>query len=67
MFSEAQGDEIWYPVNDGSFIPTTVIDGVGQPKVESFWTNDNRKKMLYDKKKKNNCISLRKGRILLSV
>lgn len=52
MFSEAQGDEIWYLVNDGSFIPTTVIDGVGQPKVESFWTNDNRKKMLYDKKKK---------------
>lgn len=53
MYLEAQEDEIWSVVKDKPFIPTSIISGVGQPKKKSYWTNDDHKKVLYDKKSKN--------------
>lgn len=44
-------------VMDGPYILTTVINGVSQQKVESSWTDDDNKKVLYDKKEKNIIVS----------
>src|ERR1044072_1802909 len=47
---EAQGDEVWKAVLNGPFVPTSVVNGVGTPKIESSWDDDDKKKVLYDKK-----------------
>jgi hypothetical protein len=47
---EAQGDGIWKAVVDGPFIPMSVVNGVGTPKIESSWDEDDKKKVLNDKK-----------------
>lgn len=47
---EAQGEDIWDAVENGPFIPTTVINNVEQVKVKGFWNNDDKKKMLFDKR-----------------
>ncbi|KAK2450000.1 hypothetical protein QL285_009141 [Trifolium repens] len=46
---EAQGDGIWKAVVDGPFIPMSVVNGVGRPKIESSWDEDDKKKVLNDK------------------
>ncbi|XP_050877803.1 uncharacterized protein LOC127081601 [Lathyrus oleraceus] len=47
---EAQGEEIWDPVQNGPFVPTTVVNGVGSSKPKTSWDDDDKKKVLYDKK-----------------
>lgn len=48
---EAQGEEIQNAVENDSFIPTSVINGVGTPK-KNPWDEDDKKNVLY--RKKNN-------------
>ncbi|WJX50352.1 hypothetical protein P8452_36670 [Trifolium repens] len=47
---EAQGDGIWNAVAEGPFIPMSVVNGVGTPKIQSSWDEDDKKKVLNDKK-----------------
>ncbi|KAK2382430.1 rust resistance kinase Lr10 [Trifolium repens] len=47
---EAQGDCIWNTVVEGPFIPMSVVNGVGTPKIQSSWDEDDKKKVLNDKK-----------------
>ncbi|KAK2357503.1 gag-protease polyprotein [Trifolium repens] len=47
---EAQGDGIWNAVAEGPFIPMSVVNGVGTPKIQSSWDEDDKKKILNDKK-----------------
>src|SRR4030066_1253041 len=49
-YLEAQGEEIWNVVENGPFIPTTVVNDVVQVKVKTSWTDDDKKKLLFDKK-----------------
>lgn len=46
---EAQGKEIWDVVENGVFIPTSVVNGVGTPKAKSSWDEDDKKKVIYNK------------------
>ena len=41
---EAQGDGIWKAVVEGPFVPMSVVNGVGTPKIESSWDEDDKKK-----------------------
>lgn len=41
---------MWKAVIEGPFVPTTVVNGVGTPKPEASWDEDDEKKVLYDKK-----------------
>lgn len=47
---EYQGKDVWKVVLEGLFIPTTIVNGVGTPKLEASWNEDDEKKVLYDKK-----------------
>ncbi|CAJ2660665.1 unnamed protein product [Trifolium pratense] len=47
---EAQGDGIWKAVVEGPFVPMSVVNGVGTPKIQSSWDEDDKKKVLNDKK-----------------
>jgi oligoribonuclease (3'-5' exoribonuclease) len=47
---EAQGNGIWKAVVKGSFVPMSVVNGVSTPKTESSWDEDDKKKILNDKK-----------------
>ena len=47
---EAHGEEIWDAVENGPFIPVMVINGVGSSKPKTTWDDDDKKKVLYDKK-----------------
>ena len=47
---EAQGEEVWDAVENGPFIPVTVINGVCSSKPKTAWDDDDKKKVLYDKK-----------------
>lgn len=47
---EAQGEEIWDAVENGLFVPTSVVNGVGTVKIKSSWDEDNKKKVIYNKK-----------------
>ncbi|KAK2422681.1 gag-protease polyprotein [Trifolium repens] len=47
---EAQGDGIWNTVAEGPFIPMSVVNGVGTPKIQSSWDDDDKKKVFNDKK-----------------
>ena len=49
-YLEAQGEEIWNAVENGPFIPTTVVNDVVQVKIKTSWTDDDKKKLLFDKK-----------------
>jgi hypothetical protein len=49
-YLEAQGEEIWDAVENGPFIPTTVTNNVEEIKVKGSWTDDDKKKVLFDKK-----------------
>lgn len=52
MYLESQGEEIWNVVENGQFILTIVINNVEQPKVKGSWNDDDKKKMMYDKKER---------------
>lgn len=52
-YLEAQGEEIWDAVENGPYVPTTVINDEVQNKVKTAWTDDDKKRVLYDKKAKN--------------
>ncbi|MCI86446.1 hypothetical protein A2U01_0107727, partial [Trifolium medium] len=41
---QAQGDGIWKTVVDEPFVPTSVVNGVDTPKIESSWDEDDKKK-----------------------
>ena len=47
---EAQGEEIWDAVQNGPFVPVTGVNGVGSSKPKTTWDDDDKKKVLYDKK-----------------
>src|SRR3954468_7738423 len=50
---EAQGEEVWEAVQNGPFVPTTVVDGVESTKLKVSWNDDDKKKVVYDKKEIN--------------
>lgn len=39
-YLKAQGDDIWDVVENGLFIPTSVVNGVGTYKIKSVWDED---------------------------
>src|ERR1044072_5748785 len=47
---EAQGEEIWNAVENGPFAPVCVVNGVGSSKPKASWDEDDKKKVLFDKK-----------------
>lgn len=47
---EPQGREIFKAFENGRFIPTSVVNGIGTHKLESSWDEDDEIKVLYDKK-----------------
>ncbi|CAJ2637485.1 unnamed protein product [Trifolium pratense] len=47
---EAQEDDIWKAIVEGPFVPMSVVNGVGTPKIQSSWDEDDKKKVLNDKK-----------------
>ncbi|XP_073222346.1 uncharacterized protein [Cicer arietinum] len=52
-YLEAQGDDIWDAVENGPYVPKTVIDNKEETNIKASWTNDDKRKMLFDKKAKN--------------
>src|SRR4051812_40128577 len=50
---EARGEEVWEVVQNGPFVPTTIVDGVESTKLKVSWNDDDRKKVLADKKAVN--------------
>src|SRR3954470_19336605 len=46
---EAQ-EEVWEAVQNGPFVPTTIVDGVESTKLKVSWNDDDRRKVLADKK-----------------
>lgn len=47
---EAKGEEVWDAVENGLFVPTSVVNGVGTTKIKSPWDEDDKKKVIYNKK-----------------
>ncbi|XP_050875648.1 uncharacterized protein LOC127079286 [Lathyrus oleraceus] len=47
---EAQGDGIWEIVENGPHNPTSMVNGVGTPKIKSSYDEDDKKRILNDKK-----------------
>ncbi|XP_073221498.1 uncharacterized protein [Cicer arietinum] len=50
---EAQGDGIWDAVENGHHIPTTVINNKEEIKIKNSWTDEDKRKVLFDTKAKN--------------
>lgn len=40
---EAQGKEVWGGIENGSFVPTSVANGMGTTNIKSLWINDDKK------------------------
>lgn len=53
MFLESHGLEVWDTVEEWPFIPTNNVEGVEQPKHKKSWSENDKKKTIYDKKAKN--------------
>lgn len=53
MYLKVQGEEIWDIFENGPFVPTMVINNIEQVKVKSSRNNDDKWKVLYDKKLKD--------------
>src|SRR3954466_13688851 len=51
---EAQGEEVWEVVLEGPHVPVTVVDGVASNKPKLSWDDNDRKKVLANKKAINN-------------
>jgi len=47
---EAQGEGIWDAVEDGPHNPMSVVNGIGTPKIKSSYDEDDKKKILNEKK-----------------
>src|SRR3954468_8425244 len=47
---EAQGEEVWEAVQQGPHVPITVVNGVGSEKPKASWDDNDRKRVLADKK-----------------
>src|SRR3954470_18609517 len=47
---EAQGEEVWEAVLQGPHVPTTVVNGIGSEKPKASWDDNDRKRVLADKK-----------------
>lgn len=52
-YLEAQGDDIWDAVENDPFIPATIINNAEQVKLKGSQNDDDRKKVIFDKKAKN--------------
>ncbi|XP_073224826.1 uncharacterized protein [Cicer arietinum] len=52
-YLEPQGDDIWDAVKNGPYVPKMVIDNKEEKKIKVSWTNDDKRKVLFDKKAKN--------------
>lgn len=50
---EAQGEDIWETVENGLHIPISVVNGVDTHKVKVFYDEDDKKKILNEKKTNN--------------
>src|SRR3954465_16026615 len=50
---EAQGEEVWEVVLQGPHVPIMVINGVGSEKPKASWDDNDRKRVLADKKAVN--------------
>lgn len=50
---EAQREEVWDVAENGLFISTSVVNGIGTPKIKNSWVeNDNKKSCLRQESKK---------------
>ncbi|XP_058763525.1 uncharacterized protein LOC131636971 [Vicia villosa] len=47
---EAKGEEVWEAVIQGPHVPITVVNGVGSEKPKASWDDNDRKRVLADKK-----------------
>lgn len=47
---EARGEKIWDVVENGQFVLTSVVNSVRTIKIKSSWDEDDKKKVLYDRK-----------------
>nr|XP_012574012.1 uncharacterized protein LOC105852565 [Cicer arietinum] len=52
-YLDAQVDDIWDAVENGPYVPKTVIDNKKKTKTKASWTYDNKRKVMFDKKAKN--------------
>lgn len=59
LYLEAQGDEIWSVVKNGTFIPTIVINNLEQPKYKILGMMPTRRKCCMIRRKKYTCICFR--------
>lgn len=50
---EAEREEIWDAIENGFFVPTSVINDVGITKIKSSWNEDDKKNVLYNNKETN--------------
>lgn len=53
MYLEAQGKEIEMYIENGPFVTTTIINNVEQAKVKGSLSEDDKNKVLFDRKVKN--------------
>lgn len=47
---EAQGEEIWDAVKNVLFVLVSIVNGVDTTKIKSYWNENDKKKVLYNKK-----------------
>lgn len=59
-YLEIQGDDIWDGVEIGRLIPTTIINNEEQVKVKGSWNEDDKKKVIFEKRKIT-CFNLHLG------
>lgn len=57
MSIESQGEEVYKSIKNDPDIPTTLINGLIQPKPKDMWNDDDNKKILNNKKSKNILVS----------
>lgn len=54
---KARGEEVWDVIENSMLVPTSVVNGVGTPKIKISWNEDDKKKILY--KKESDKLALR--------
>ena len=45
---EVQGEDIWDVVQNGIFVPTSVVDVIDIKKIKRSWNEDDKKEVLYN-------------------
>nr|UBX54589.1 transposon Pol polyprotein [Lupinus angustifolius] len=53
IFIESQDLDIWNVIEEGPYIPFTVVNNIREIKPKSSWNNEDKKKVQYDLKAKN--------------